>query len=110
MTEDVDNDDHLSMIAKANGKGAADSHAGDSGLHATANAPQLIQVNVDKSIGKQIILVLWLSAFMSALAALGLAVAWIGYRHNVSYVNVLQYDLMDLRAKTGHAHENTPEN
>lgn len=45
MSDDVQADDHLSQIARATGKGSTDSHDTDSGLRATANAPQLIQVN-----------------------------------------------------------------
>ena len=78
-------------------------------VDATAHAPQQITVLVDKSIGKQFLLIQWVSAVVTALAVIGLFMAWQGMRYNIAHTNVLQYDLMDLRAKTGHAHENTPE-
>lgn len=64
-------------------------------------------LHVDKSLGRQFLLITWISAVVTAGALIGLFVAWDGYRHMRQHVNVLQYDLVDLRAKTGHAHENT---
>lgn len=74
----------------------------------TAPGSSLV-LQIDKGIGKQFLLILWISAAVTALALAGLFVAWDGYRHMRQHVNVLQYDLMDLRSKTGHAHENTEE-
>lgn len=78
-------------------------------IHATAAPNSSIVLQIDKSLGKQFMLILWITSFVSALATLGLFLAWQGMRYNIAHTNVLQYDLMDLRAKTGHAHENTPE-
>ena len=50
---------------------------------------------------------LMVASFFMALSTLGMFVAYDAYRHLRNHVNVLQYDLADLRAKTGHAHENT---
>lgn len=74
---------------------------------ATAHAPQQILVQLDKGLGKQLLVIWWVSAVVTALAIIGLFLAWQGMRYNIAHINVLQYDLMDLRAKTGHAHENT---
>jgi hypothetical protein len=52
---------------------------------------------------------LWWSSFWSAAALIGLAGTLVFLYITINTVNVLQYDLFDLRAKTGQAHENTPE-
>ena len=64
-------------------------------------------LQIDKGVGRQFLLIIWISAVITAAALVGLFVAWDSYRHMRQHVNVLQYDLMDLRSKTGHAHENT---
>ncbi len=65
-----------------------------------------VLLQIDKGVGRQFLLIIWISAIVTAAALVGLVIAWDGYRHMRQHVNVLQYDLMDLRSKTGHAHEN----
>lgn len=78
----------------------------DEAVHVhSGQAPILVQI--DKGVGRQFLLIIWLSALVTAVAVVGLFVAYDSYRHMRQHVNVLQYDLMDLRSKTGHAHENT---
>lgn len=79
----------------------------DNAVHVQGAPNGSVLVQLDKSIGKQFLVMLWLSSVVTALAVLGLFFAWQGFRYNIAHINVLQYDLMDLRAKTGHAHENT---
>jgi len=81
----------------------------DSSVHATAAPGGSLILQIDKGVGRQFLLIIWLSAIVTAIAVVGLFVAWDAYRHMRQHVNVLQYDLMDLRSKTGHAHENTEE-
>jgi hypothetical protein len=66
-------------------------------------------IQIEHGFGKNAVLILWISSFISALAAVGLFVAYQGYKDQATRTNILEYDLMDLRSKTGHAHENTPE-
>ena len=81
----------------------------DGSIHAQTAPGSSLVLQIDKSVGKQFLLILWISATVTALAVLGLFVAFDAYRHTRQHVNVLEYDLMDLRSKTGHAHENTEE-
>jgi hypothetical protein len=81
----------------------------DGSVHVKGAPHSSLVLQIDKGVGKQFLLIIWLSAVVTALAVAGLFVAWDGYRHMRQHVNVLQYDLMDLRSKTGHAHENTEE-
>ena len=69
-------------------------------------APILVQI--DKGLGRQFLLIIWLSSFFSAVAFVGLIACCFFIYKNIGYTAVLEYDLMDLRAKTGLAHENTP--
>ena len=78
----------------------------DASVHARTAPNSSLVLQIDKGLGKQFLLIIWISAVVTALAVLGLFVAFDAYRHTRQHVNVLQYDLMDLRSKTGHAHEN----
>jgi hypothetical protein len=73
-------------------------------IDARAAGASIIQV---ETLGRHGIFLLWVATFFMALSTLGMFVAYDAYRHLRNHVNVLQYDLADLRAKTGHAHENT---
>lgn len=68
--------------------------------------------NVDpgtaKALVDRVLSALWWSAFFSATATVGLVAACFFIYKNIGYTAVLEYDLMDLRAKMGQAHENTP--
>lgn len=75
-------------------------------VHSHAQGASIVQVELGAS--KALIVLLWLSAFFSAAAAIGLIAAIMFIRGNIGYTAVLEYDLMDLRAKMGLAHENTP--
>lgn len=75
-------------------------------IHSAAQGASIIQVEVGAS--KWLIVVLWFSALISGLAVAGLIAAILFVRANIGYTAVLEYDLMDLRAKMGLAHENTP--
>lgn len=66
-------------------------------------------IQVDLGLGKNAVLLLWISSLISGIALAGLIAAMFFIRANIGYTAVLEYDLMDLRAKTGFAHENTPE-
>jgi hypothetical protein len=69
---------------------------------------QAVVLHLDKSVGKQFITVLWISALISGMALSGLIGTCFFIYKNIGYTAVLEYDLMDLRAKFGAAHENTP--
>lgn len=66
-------------------------------------------VSVDKSVGKQFLIIVWISAVVTALSIVGMWVVYDAFRVTRQHVKVLEYDLMDLRSKTGHAHENAEE-
>lgn len=70
-----------------------------------------VMINVDRgtasALAQRIMSMLWWSSFWSAAAMIGLIVTLVFVYITINTVNVLQYDLFDLRAKTGHAHENT---
>jgi hypothetical protein len=70
-------------------------------------APILLQI--DKGVGKQFISAMWWSAAISGAAVIGLIATCFFIYATIGHVAVLQYDLFDLRAKMGLAHENTPE-
>ena len=76
-------------------------------INAKAQGASIIQVEMGAS--KHLLLILWLSSFISALAVAGLVATCLFIYKNIGYTAVLEYDLMDLRAKVGEAHENTPE-
>lgn len=75
-------------------------------IQAAPNAPMLVQI--DRSIGKQFIAALWLNAMICGAAVIGLIATCFFIYATIGHVAVLQYDLFDLRAKTGNSHENTP--
>lgn len=56
-------------------------------------------VQVEMGISKSAAVLLWLCAFVSAAALIGLCVAWFAYGTMTSHVNVLQYDLAQMRAQ-----------
>lgn len=71
-----------------------------------------VLINVDRGTAQalvnRVMSALWWSSFFSAAAVIGLIVTLVFVYITINTVNVLQYDLFDLRAKTGNAHENTP--
>lgn len=74
-------------------------------VHATSAPNSVMNLTIDKSIGKQFMLMVWISAVVTAVAVMGMFVAYDAFRVTRQHVKILEYDLMDLRAKTGHAHE-----
>lgn len=72
-------------------------HAHNIDARAAPGGAVLLQI--DKGIGKQFMLMFWLSAVVTALAVLGLFVAWGAYRETRAHVNVLQYDLALVKAQ-----------
>lgn len=98
---------HDEIFRKAQAAQNNNTEHRDEGIHATAHAPQQIVVNLDKNIGKHFLLIVWGSALVSAIAIIALFVLWDAHRITRQHVKILEYDLMDLRSKTGHAHENT---
>lgn len=81
----------------------------DEGFHAQAHAPQQILLQVDKGLGKHFLIVLWMSAILAAASIIAAFVLFDSFRVTRQHVKILEYDLMDLRTKTGNAHENTEE-
>jgi hypothetical protein len=61
------------------------------------SAPILVQI--DKGVGKQFLLIIWLSAFVSAVAVVALMVLWSAYRDTRAHVNTMQYDLAQVKAQ-----------
>jgi hypothetical protein len=61
-----------------------------------------------KAVVDRVLSALWWSSFFSAAAVVGLIATCFFIYKNIGYTAVLEYDLMDLRAKMGLAHENTP--
>ena len=76
-------------------------------INARSGGAQFIQV--EHGISKHLLVAFWISALVSGLAVAALIACAFFIRANIGYTAVLEYDLMDLRAKTGYAHENTPE-
>lgn len=64
-------------------------------------APILVQI--DKGLGRQFFIVLWLSAFISALALSAVIIGGLvllqAYRNQTAHVNTLQYDLANVKAQ-----------
>lgn len=79
----------------------------DDAVHAHTAPNSSLVLQIDKGVGRQFLLIIWFSAVVTAVSVVGLFVAYDAYRHLRNHVNVLQYDLMDLRSKTGNSHENT---
>lgn len=72
-----------------------------------------VMINVDRGTARamvdRVLGALWWSSFFSAAAFIGLLACCFFIYKNIGYTAVLEYDLMDMRAKMGLAHENTPE-
>lgn len=68
-------------------------------LHAQTAPNSSLVLQIDKGIGKQFLLIVWLSAFTAALAVVGLMVAWSAYRDTRAHVNTMQYDLAQVKAQ-----------
>lgn len=85
----------------------------DEAVHAQTAPNSSLVLQVDKGLGKQFFIVLWLSAFISALCIslviIGGMVLYDAHRVTRQHVKILEYDLQDLRAKTGHVHDNEGE-
>lgn len=79
----------------------------DGAVHAQTAAGSSLVLHIDKGLGKHFLIILWLSAFLAAGAIVGTIVLFDSFRVTRQHVKILEYDLMDLRSKTGHAHENT---
>lgn len=79
----------------------------DEAVH-VQGGPAPVLVQIDRSVGKQFISALWLSSVIAGAALVGLIATCFFIYATIGHVAVLQYDLFDLRAKTGFAHENTP--
>lgn len=80
----------------------------DQSIHAQTAPGSSLVLQIDKGVGKQLIAALWLSAAVAGAAAVGLIATCFFIYATIGHVAVLQYDLFDLRAKTGFSHENTP--
>jgi len=76
-------------------------------INARANGASIVQVQLGAD--KWLMVALWISTLISGIAIAGLIATAMFIRANIGYTAVLEYDLMDLRAKTGYAHENTVE-
>lgn len=109
MSDDEQPDDHLSLIAKANGKAPADRHdvTTESGFRATANAPQLIQVETLGKTGLTVMLFMFAAVLivgMMSAYSLGVGQARAEgtdarVRTLVGKVEVAQYDIDQVRAQ-----------
>jgi hypothetical protein len=104
MTHPADRDRRRPMETEGSAYGI-ESH--DSGVHVRGAPNSSIQLTIDKGIGRQFLIIIWVSAFVAALAVLVMLVLWDAHRVTRQHVKILEYDLMDLRTKTGNAHENT---
>jgi len=78
----------------------------DEAVHVQSAPGSSIQLTIDKAVGKQFLVIIWVSAFVAALAVCVMLVLWDAHRITRQHVKILEYDLMDLRSKTGNAHEN----
>lgn len=79
----------------------------DDAIHAQTAPGSSLFLQIDKGLGKQFFIVLWLSAFLAAASIISVVVLFDAFRVTRQHVKILEYDLMDLRTKTGNAHENT---
>ncbi len=79
----------------------------DRSVHARTAPNSSLVLQIDKGLGKQVLIVLWLSAFFASAAIIATIVLFDSFRVTRQHVKILEYDLMDLRSKTGNAHENT---
>jgi hypothetical protein len=78
----------------------------DEAISASTAPGSSLVLHIDKGLGKQFFIVLWLSALLAAGSIVAVVVLFDSFRITRQHVKVLEYDLMDLRSKTGHAHEN----
>lgn len=62
-----------------------------------SDGPSIVQIQ--HGFDKSAVLILWLSSAVSAAAVIGLLIAWDAYRDMRAHVNVLQYDLAQVRAQ-----------
>lgn len=77
---DIEGDSHLAQIAEANAAALpdrADDHTGD-GVHATANAPQIVQVNTLST--PVVIVILAVLTLVGMIAAASAVFAYISER------------------------------
>lgn len=65
----------------------------------TSRAEGASLIQVELGLGKNAVTVLWLSALISGLAVVGLAVAIISWQRMSAHVAVLEYDHQALKAK-----------
>lgn len=70
----------------------------DAAVHVQGGAAPLL-VQIDRSVGQQFLLVLWLSSFISAVAVVALMVLWSAYRDTRAHVNTMQYDQDVIKAQ-----------
>lgn len=61
-----------------------------------ASGASIVQV---ETLGKNGVLILWLSSILSAIAVVGLGVAVISWQRMSAHVAVLEYDLMSIKSK-----------
>lgn len=89
------------VMGKVGRKYPSSESYGERNMDVRAQGASIVQV---ETLGKNGIVLLWINCVITAIAVCGMFVAYDAYRHLRGHVNVLQYDLQDLRAKTGHAH------
>lgn len=70
---------------------------------AVHGGPAPILVQIDKGLGRQFFVVLWLSALISAVALSAVIIGGLvllqAYRNQTAHVNTLQYDLAQVKAQ-----------
>lgn len=75
----------------------------DDAVHAQTAPNSSLVLQIDKGLGKQFFIVLWLSAFVSALALSAVIIGGLvllqAYRNQTAHVNTLQYDLAQVKAQ-----------
>jgi hypothetical protein len=57
------------------------------------------QLHVELGFGKSAVIILWFCAVICSAALIGLFVAYHAYNQTSAHVNVLQYDLAQIRAQ-----------
>jgi len=66
-------------------------------VQSRAEGASLIQVEL--GLGRNAAILLWLSAFVSAAAIIGFIFTMSAFKTNSAHVNVLQYDLAQIKAQ-----------
>lgn len=66
-------------------------------VHARGGGP--ILQHIELGVSKSLLIVMLFCAFASSLAAIGLLWAVLAYQQNSAHVNVLQYDLAQMKAQ-----------